>query len=139
MRVCLSLASDYFETINASIIKLGMVTASVMRMHQVLIILTLTFIQGHTDLNKENNKCSLILKTLLFKQCPFYLFLPIASSFLSRSYPKIFHPPPQPLAVVFFFSQHTPTPNRRYHTREINVKPDKTKQTVPIKFAVKIV
>ena len=54
----------------------------------------------------------------------FYILLPIA--FLSRSYPKIYHPLPQPLAV-FFFSQHTPTPNRRYHTREIDVKPDKTK------------
>ena len=40
------------------IIKLGMVTASDMRMYRVLIILTLTFIQGHADLNHENNKCS---------------------------------------------------------------------------------
>ena len=34
---------------------LGMVTASDMRMHHVLIILTMTVIQGHTDLNHENN------------------------------------------------------------------------------------
>ena len=39
----------------------------------------------------------------------FYLFLPIASSFLSRSYPKIYHPPPQPLAF-FFLSLSTPPP-----------------------------
>ena len=30
--------------------------------------------------------------------------------------------------VVLFPVQHTPTPNRRYHTREIDVKPDKTKK-----------
>ena len=34
--------------------------ASDIGMHQVLIILTLTFIQGHTDLNHENNICSII-------------------------------------------------------------------------------
>ena len=32
--------------------------------HYMLIILTLTFIQGHTDLNHENNKCSIILETV---------------------------------------------------------------------------
>ena len=32
------------------IIKFGTVTASVMTMHRVLIILTLIFIQGHTDI-----------------------------------------------------------------------------------------
>ena len=58
--VCVSLASDSSETIEVIIIKRGTVTASGMRMHHVLIILTLTFIQGHTDLNHENNKCSII-------------------------------------------------------------------------------
>ena len=48
--VCLSLASDPSETIKVIIIKLGTVTASGMIMHRVLIILTLTFIQGHTDI-----------------------------------------------------------------------------------------
>ena len=33
-------------------------------MHHVLIILTLTFIQGHTDLNRENNKCSIISESV---------------------------------------------------------------------------
>ena len=33
-------------------------SASDMRMHHMLIILTLTFIHGHTDLSRENNKCS---------------------------------------------------------------------------------
>ena len=46
-------ASDSSGTIEAIIIKLGKVTASDMRMHHMLIILTLTFIQGHTDLNHE--------------------------------------------------------------------------------------
>ena len=50
------------KTINVIIIKLSVptVTASYMRMHHVLIILTLTFIQGHTYLDHENNKCSII-------------------------------------------------------------------------------
>ena len=53
--VCVSLASDSSETIEVIIIKLGTVTALDMLMHQVLIILTLTSIQGHTDLNHESN------------------------------------------------------------------------------------
>ena len=44
--VCLSLASDSSETIRV-IIKFGTVTASDMRMHDMLIILTLAFIQVH--------------------------------------------------------------------------------------------
>ena len=30
----------------------------------MLIILTLTFIQGHTDINQENNKCQIISETV---------------------------------------------------------------------------
>ena len=45
------------KRLKSPIIKLGTVTASDMRMHHVLITLTLTFIQGHTDLSHENNKC----------------------------------------------------------------------------------
>ena len=59
MSVCVS-ASDSLETIEVIIIKRGTVTASDMRMHHVLIILTLTFIQGHTDFNHKNNKCLII-------------------------------------------------------------------------------
>ena len=55
--VCVSLASNSLETIEVIIIKLGTVTASDMVMHHVLIILTLTCIQCHTDLNRENKKC----------------------------------------------------------------------------------
>ena len=51
--VCGSLASDSSETIEVIIIKLGMVPASDMVMRPLLIILTFTFIQGHTDLNHE--------------------------------------------------------------------------------------
>ena len=51
--VCACLASDASETIKVIIIKLGTVTASDMVMHQVLSILTLTVIQGHTDFNRE--------------------------------------------------------------------------------------
>ena len=43
--VCVSLTSDSSETVEVIIVKLGMVTASDMRIHQ--------FIQGHTDLNRE--------------------------------------------------------------------------------------
>ena len=48
LTVCVSLASDSLETIEVIIIKHGTVTASDMRMHHMLIMLTLTFIQGHT-------------------------------------------------------------------------------------------
>ena len=41
-----------------------MVAASDMLMHHMLIILTLTFIQGHTDLDHENNKCLIISETI---------------------------------------------------------------------------
>ena len=50
LSMCLSLASDSSETINVIIIKFGTVTTSDMRMLGVLIILTSTFLQGHTDL-----------------------------------------------------------------------------------------
>ena len=49
MRV--SLASDSWETAQVIIVKLGMVTTSDMGMHHVLIIFTLTFTEGHIDLN----------------------------------------------------------------------------------------
>ena len=41
-----------------------MVTASDMVMRHVLIILTLTFDQGYTDLNHENDICSIISETV---------------------------------------------------------------------------
>ena len=55
LSVCVwgSLASDSSETIEVIIIKLSMVAASDMKMHHILIILSLTFIQGHADLNHE--------------------------------------------------------------------------------------
>ena len=55
--VCVSLASDSSETVEVTIVKHGTVTASDMKMHHMLIISTLTFIQGHTGLNDENNQC----------------------------------------------------------------------------------
>ena len=58
-----SLASDSSETDEVFIIKLGTLTVSDMAMHHVLIILTLTVIPGHADLNRENNKCSIISET----------------------------------------------------------------------------
>ena len=45
-------------------VKFGLMTTSDIRMHCVIIILTLTFIQGHTYLNHENNKCSIISGTI---------------------------------------------------------------------------
>ena len=62
--VCVSLASYSSETVEVIIINLGTVTASDMRMHQVSVILTLTFIQGHTDRNLENNKCLIISEAI---------------------------------------------------------------------------
>ena len=40
------------------------VTTLVPRMHHVLIILTLTFIQSDTGLNHENNQYSIIIETV---------------------------------------------------------------------------
>ena len=57
------IANDSLETVEV-IVKLGTVTASDMRMHHVLIVLTLTFIQDHTELNHENDKCSIISETV---------------------------------------------------------------------------
>ena len=62
--VCVCVASDSSETIKGINIKLGTVTASDMGMHHVVIMLTLTFIQGYTDLNHEINKYLVILKTV---------------------------------------------------------------------------
>ena len=64
--VCVSLASDSSETVEVIIVKLSTMTTSDMRMHHMLIILTVTFIQGHTDLNHENNNFDYFKK--LFKQ-----------------------------------------------------------------------
>ena len=46
------------------VIKLATVTASDMVMQHVLIILTLTVIQGHSDLNRENKQCSILSETV---------------------------------------------------------------------------
>ena len=51
---CVSLESDFSETIEVIITNLG--AATDMRMNHVLIILTLTFVQVHTELNHEKNK-----------------------------------------------------------------------------------
>ena len=69
MSVCLSLASDSLETVEVIIVKLCTMSTSDMRMLHVfartsnilldLIILTLSFILGHTDLNHVN-KCVII-------------------------------------------------------------------------------
>ena len=71
LRVCLSVASQpYLRVSEAKTTKLDTVTASVMRMHHVLIVLTFTFIQDHTDLDRENNSLNVRLFHKLFKQCP---------------------------------------------------------------------
>ena len=64
LSVCVSLASDASETVEVIIVKLRTVTASGMIMHDVLTILTLTFIRGRTYLNRENNKCLIISETI---------------------------------------------------------------------------
>ena len=72
LRVCLSVTAHISETSEAITIKFGTVTASVMIMHQVLIILTLTFIQGHTDLNHKNKKCLITSETVQLQAMPKY-------------------------------------------------------------------
>ena len=62
--MCVPVASHISETSEAIDITFDTVTASVTRMHHMLIILTLTLIQGRTDLNHENNECSIILETV---------------------------------------------------------------------------
>ena len=66
MFVCVyvSLASDSSETVEVIIIKLGKVTALDMRMHHVFVILTLTFISGHTEFNCENKIVLIISETV---------------------------------------------------------------------------
>ena len=64
VRVCLSVASHISQTSQAIAITFDTVTASATKMHHVLIILTLIFIQGHTDLNHEHSNCLIISKTL---------------------------------------------------------------------------
>ena len=59
LSLCVSLASDFSETVKVIIIKRGTVTVSDVRIHHVLIILTLTFIQGNIDLNHEQKTCSI--------------------------------------------------------------------------------
>ena len=61
---CLSLASDSSETINDIIINHSRVTASEVRTHHVLVILTLSFVQDHRDLNHKNNKSFIISETI---------------------------------------------------------------------------
>ena len=61
---CLSVASHISWTREAIAIKFYKVTASVMAMHKVFFSFTLTFTQGHIDLNHENNKCSIISETI---------------------------------------------------------------------------
>ena len=62
--VCVSVASHISEVSEAITIKFDMVTASITRMHYMLIILTLTIIQGYRHLNHENNKCLIISETV---------------------------------------------------------------------------
>ena len=64
--VCPPIASHISETSasEAIAVKFDTMTASVTRMHHMLIILNFTFIQGHTDFNHENNKCLIISETV---------------------------------------------------------------------------
>ena len=59
-----SFSSHISETSEAIAIKFDTVTVSVTGMHHVLIMLTLSFITGHTYLNHGNNNCTIILETV---------------------------------------------------------------------------
>ena len=48
--VCVSLGNDSWETLEVIVVKFGMVTTPDMRMHDVLIMLTVAVIQCHIDL-----------------------------------------------------------------------------------------
>ena len=69
MRVCLSVCLSFANHISKEpnetmAMTFDTMTASVTRMHYVLTILTLTFIQGRTDLTRESNKYSIISETV---------------------------------------------------------------------------
>ena len=79
-------ASDSLETVEIIIVNIGTVTASDMLMRHVFIILTLTGLQGHTDLIHENNKCFIISETLQVRSfqrlhednfTELYIFIPV--------------------------------------------------------------
>ena len=88
--VCVSLASDSSETVAVIIVKLGTETASDMGMHSVLIILTLTFIQGHTDLNHENNQCFIISETIQGMPIKFAVKIVRLNAYMTIASPMIF-------------------------------------------------
>ena len=58
------IASDSSESIEVTIIQHDTVTATYIRVHHVSICFTLTFVQGHTYLNHENNKGSITSETV---------------------------------------------------------------------------
>ena len=71
-----------------------------MRMHHVLIILTLTSIHGQNDLNRENNKCSIISETVQAMPITFAVKLVLLNVYIifsesddlvlhSRSHPRL--------------------------------------------------
>ena len=57
-------ASHISETSEVNALTFDKVTTWVTGMHPVLTILTLTFAKGHTYLNHENDKCSIISKSV---------------------------------------------------------------------------
>ena len=65
-----------------------------MRMHHVIIMLTLIFIQGHTDLNHENNKCLIILE--MFQAIPIKFAVKIV-----QLKPKVFIIFASPMTLTF--------------------------------------
>ena len=76
--VCPSVAHNISERSEAIAIKFDPVTASVTRTHHMLIILTLTFIQGHTDVNHEMCSSKLLRsktsKCVINNESRFYLW-----------------------------------------------------------------
>ena len=59
-----SVASHISKTSEAIAIKFDTVTASITTMYHMQTTLTLTFVESHTDLTHENNKCSTISETV---------------------------------------------------------------------------
>ena len=90
VRVSVFMASDSSETVEVIIGTLGTVTALDMIMHHVLITLTLTIIQGHTDPNDENDKCLLISETIQAMRIKFSMKIVRLKVSISQTLFKLF-------------------------------------------------
>ena len=72
LRVCVCVSPSQAiprKLFKSSSSRLDTLAVWVTRTHRVLIILTLTFIQGHADINHEHNTCLIISETIQAMPC----------------------------------------------------------------------